>query len=201
MAYPPTLADIKSRLTGDTPLMSTQYDGVLTSKLAEVRVALERDVAQARGIRGAWTFLGDTNASARLFTGKAGGSRYLPIDDCVAVSSVTHHGTVLTVGTDYVLDPLQGAPIVGLILLNGGWSTTPGDISVSAKWGFAATVGTDVVEVICIEVIRSHLQDLGGDDDRVGIVTGFGTVMVTKTFTGKRAALISSYSFGGGPLR
>jgi hypothetical protein len=201
MAYPPTITDIKTRLTGDSPLMSGNYDGVLTAKLVEVRQALERDVAQARGIRGPWTFLADSTASARRFTGKPGGSRYLPIDDCVEVSSVTQGGVALVVDVDYVVDPLQGTPIVGLLLLNGVWSTKPADISVAAKWGFAATVGTDVIEVICIEVIRSHLADEGGADDRVGIVTAFGTVMVSKTFTGKRAALVSSYSFGGGPLR
>lgn len=197
----PTVTDIKQRLSGDTPAMSGAYDAVLADKIDEVYAELCRDVAQARGFRGQYALIADSVATARLFTGKAGGTRYLPIDDAVDVTAVTDGQRTYVEGTDYVLDPLQGTPIVGLILKYAVWSTLPGGITVTAKWGLGADLTDDAFSVICVEVVRSYLADQGGDNDQVGMVTPFGTVQVTKTYTGRRQQLIDSYAFGAAMLR
>lgn len=195
-----SLSDVKQRASGDLPNMGTQYDAVITAKCVEQTAAIDRMVGQARGIRGAWSFVADATASARYFTGKAGGSRLLPIDDCVAITSVVEGGVTLVAGTDYVLSPLQGTPIVGLLRLSGTWSTTPADIVVTARWGYGTVVPDDVREVAILEVIRSFRADQAGNNDVVG-VTPFGTAQVTKAYSSRLMQLVSDYSMGGGFLR
>ena len=195
-----TLTDVKARISGDLPNMGTEYDVVLAAKCIEATRDIDRMVAQARGVRGAWSFVADAAPSARAFTGKVGGVRYLPIDDAVTVTAVVVDGRTLTAGTDYVTDPLQGTPIVGLRMLAGVWSTIPGAVTVTARWGYGTEVPADVREAACIETIRSWRADQAGNSDVVG-VTPFGTAQTTKAYSSKLARLVSDYSSGSGFLR
>ena len=195
-----TLSDVKQRLSGDIPNMGTEYDSTITAKCMEVRRIIDRNVAKARGIRNRWSFIADGAATVRRFTPRSW-TDLLLIDDCVEVTSVTVDGIALVVNVGYVTEPLQGTPIVGLRLAQGGWwSRTPGGNAVGARWGFATATPEDVREVAIIEVIRSYRGDQAGNNDVIG-VTPFGTPITTKAFSSKMRELVQDYSYGGAALR
>jgi len=189
--------DVKSNLTGDTPNFSGNWTTTLTSIIADVQSELDNEVIQGRGITAAWSFVADSAASARQFTGRRGNRGWLAIDDCVSISSVTENGIALVAGVDYITDPIQGTPIVGLVRLNGSWSFGPGAITVVAKWGYAITCPGDVHRATITESIRVFLANRAGNDDRLGI-TPFGQVVTSKAFTNRTLRLISRYSRAGG---
>jgi len=63
-----TLADIRSRLAGVGQNIGPQYDQVIADKILEVSADLDRQVAQARGISGAWSFLADSQYASWIVT-------------------------------------------------------------------------------------------------------------------------------------
>lgn len=191
-----TLNQVKQQLSGDTPAMSGAWDTTLTALIANVTAEIEGEIAAARGLR--WfSFVADSVASARRFTGWKGGRRYLQIDDCVEISSVVNiAGTsALVADTDYVVDPLQGTPIRGLIHLSDYWSDTPGDVTVVSKWGYAVTCPLDAHQAIIVETVRAYLAAKAGNDDRLGI-SPFGVVVTSKAFTQGTWKLINRYGRG-----
>ena len=202
-----TADEVRSRLGGDVPNIGPEYTGVLSDKCDEVSADIDRMVAQARGISGAWSFVADSTATERLFAAPTGARRFLPIDDCIEVTGVTLYAPTgivsrtLVATTDYRTWPLNGAiPITALLWGTGAWPEMPSLVGVTAKWGYATTAPTDVREAAIIEVIRSYLGDRAGNDDRLGM-TPFGSVITAKAFTSKLKQLVSDYSSGAGFLR
>lgn len=51
--------DIKQRLTGDVPVMSGAFDGVIASIIPAVCAEIDREVAKGRAITTRWSFLAD----------------------------------------------------------------------------------------------------------------------------------------------
>ena len=200
-----TLDDVKKRLAGDGINMSADYDQVVSDKCVEVSADIDRMVAQARGMTAPWSFVADSTATERLFRAKAGGPQFLPIDDCVEVTSVTLYtrpGTVsrvLTPVTGYQTFPLQGTPIIAL-LGTAGWFGYPGLVGVTARWGYSDAVMTDVRKAAIVEVIRSYLGDRGGNNDTLGI-TPFGSLMMSKAYTSLMRQVVSDYSRMTGGLQ
>lgn len=192
-----TWTEVKQRFAGDIPNFPQDYDIVGEAKCIEVSADIDRKVAQGRGIRGAFSFLADTEATTRRLRGR--NRRYLPIPDCVEVTAVTNDGTVLT-ADQWVPDPPWGTPIEALYLVAGVWSSRPGSVLVTARWGYADMVPTDVRECALVEAIRSYLADRAGNDDRLGM-TPWGSLITSKAFTSKLRELVSDYSYGGGFMR
>lgn len=201
-----TTADVYQRLAGDVPTMSEAYKLDLSAKCDEVTADINRMVSQARGSATPWSFVADAVDSTRVYAGKPGGTRLLPIADCISVTSVTINAVpnvaarTLIAGTDYVPYPYSGTPIVGLMMLTGTWPTQPASISVLSRAGFGTYVPVDVREAAIIEVIRSYLGDRAGNDDRLGM-TPFGSVVTAKAFTSKLKQLVSDYGTGSGFMR
>jgi len=197
--------DVKKRLAGDIPslAMSDAFDATIAAKVTEVSADIDRLVKVARGVKGDWSFLADTEATVRQFMARGG--QMLPIDDCVEVDQVTllnMDGSAmqdLSSPFDYVLEPIQGTPIVGLMRMQGVWGRYS-LVAVTAKWGYATSIPPDVTEAAIIEIIRSYLSDRAGNDDRLGL-TPFGSVITAKAYTSKVMELVSDYSYGGGSLR
>ena len=202
-----TPTDVRTRLAGDIPNMGTEYDAVLAAKCDEVTADINRMVAQARGISGAWSFVADTTATERLFMAPAGNVRLLPIDDCVEITRVAIYSSTgslvrtLTAGTDYLPTPVNGAlPITGLLMISGAWSEMPYRIGVTMRPGYGLLLGPDVREAAAIEVVRSFIGDRAGQNDTIGM-TPFGSIIVAKAFTSKLRQLVSDYSMGAGFMR
>ncbi len=191
--------DVKNQLTAGN--FSADWDAVIDGVILAVSAEFDREVAMRRGIRAPWSFIADALASARRFTGWEPGRRYLPIDDCVAVTSVTNAGTALVADVDYVVDPLNGTPIGGLVRLNGMWSAKPGDISAACRWGYADTNAPADVKQGCIrESIRAYLAARAGNDDRLGL-TPFGQVVTSKAFTSDTMLMLAAYGRRTGGAR
>jgi hypothetical protein len=195
---------VKQRLSGDTPNMSSDWDAVIESVVAQVGAEINREIAKARGIVNPWAFTADSSASERFFSAAGIGRRFVSIDDCVAVTAVRTlvrpgtASTTLVAGTDYIVG--QSMPIVGLYNLSGEWPDTIYGIGVTAKWGYATTQPTDVDQCIVIESIREFLAAKSGMDDKVGSHV-FGTVVISKAFTAKTQQMIQTYGYGGAQAR
>jgi hypothetical protein len=196
-----TAAQVKIRLSGDDTRMSGRWDDVLGDVVTQVSRALDRAIGQARGVRGIYNVVADDEASERTYTSRYRGRRYVPIDDCVEVTSVTETGIALVKGTDYVVDPAQGEPIIGLVRLQGRtWPSEWGAIVCAAKWGMRTEVPADLTAQAIIESIRAYQGARSGYDDRIGM-TPLGQVILSPAWTASTWALISDYSAGGGFLR
>ena len=194
-----TVADVKARLSGDTPTMSGAWDGVLASIISQVSAEIDREVKTRRGIRGAWSFVAIETATEKRYRRRYS-SLYLPIDDCIEVTAVDDDGTALVEGTDYEVEPLNDAPYIGLTRIVGAWSPPPRLITVTAKWGFAETLPTDVAKSAEVEVIRSYLGARAGYDDRIGM-TPFGRAVTARAFTDETRTMLNAYRQGGGFMR
>jgi hypothetical protein len=126
----------------------------------------------------------------------------LLIDDCTEVSSVQlikPDGTVLqtlVAGTDYLTEPYNSLPIVGLEMLYGWWS---GLVSVAMRPGFGG-VPLDVTRAVLAEVTRDLRAAQAGEDDRLGL-TPFGTVTVSKALLASTVRTCHAYRFGAAQLR
>jgi hypothetical protein len=191
--------DVKARLAAGN--FSADWDASLDEMAGEVSAELDREVAAARGIRAPWSFVADAQDSERRYTGLSGGRRYLAIDDCVEVVSVSSAGAVLVADVDFVVDPLNSLPIFGLVRLRGAWSEKPGDNVASCRWGFAdSTAPADVKGAATRELIRAYLALRAGNDDRLGL-SPFGQVITSKAFTAQTWALIHSYARHSGSAR
>jgi hypothetical protein len=130
----------------------------------------------------------------------------LPIHACLEVVGVTLYavnGRGLTEGTDYMTWPLNGTPIEALKFMSNVewepwsqrytmWQPWPATYGVTARWGYSSYVLEDVRETCIIEVIRSLIGDVAGNDDRLG-TTPFGSVVTAKAFTSKFRDLVEDY--------
>ena len=56
-----TLANVKSRLTGDIPQLGPNFDQTLADKIGEASADIDRKMRRARGIAGGWSFLADSS--------------------------------------------------------------------------------------------------------------------------------------------
>lgn len=150
---------------------------------------------------------GSAATVTRRYTGTAGGSPLLLIDDCVSVSAVSildPSGNVtqtLTAGTDYLLWPLNDSPITGLQMIHGRWPWGyPGGVSVTLRPGYGLTIPDNVSRGVQQEVIRNLRAAQAGEDDRLG-VTQYGSVVVSKALLSSSLRIIGNYRFGAGYLR
>lgn len=168
------------------------------------------------------TFLGPQGASStsqvlveELITGSAAGvtNRYtgrdsslLIVDDFQSVESVQlihPDGTlirVLTLGTDYLLYPMNSLPIVGLTRICGRWDDTPGGVSVTGNPGYCQTVPGNIHKACIEEVIRGIRGGSAGVDDRLG-TEPFAQQTVTRAFLASTNRTLYRYRFGGGMMR
>ncbi len=143
--------------------------------------------------------------SVRSFTLTAAPWDTWLIDDCVSIAAVAYRETPsaaprpLVGGTDYLVVPATGTPIVALRKAVGRWPRGA-LIDVRATWGYGATIPPGAREVTGVEVIRSYLADRAGNDDRLGI-TPFGQVITAKAWTQKTWQFVQDVSFGAGSLR
>lgn len=199
-----SLDDVQTRRGGDDPIVSDKWDEVITAKIGEISRDLDRMVGKARGSVGPFTIVASGTATSRTFTVADGGARWLPIDDCIAVTSVHlvvspgGASTALVEGTDYRLARSKGV-IVGLVNLAGRWlggsSLTP-----LACWGLMDAVSDDLREATVIEVIRSFMGDRVGNNDTLGL-TPFGQMTFAKAFTSKVGKFVADHTYGGALLR
>ena len=126
----------------------------------------------------------------------------LPIHACVEVLDVATYapdGSVIRTwlpGVDYMTWPLNGTPIQALKASSSfqslTWPEWPNYVGVRSRWGMATYVLPDVRETAIIEVIRSLLGDVAGNDDRLGI-TPYGSIITAKAFTSKFHELVEEY--------
>ena len=151
--------------------------------------------------------IGSVDTVTRRYTGAAGGSQLLLIDDAVAVTGVrllTPTGGLsqtLTAGIDYVPYPMNSLPIVGLQMTRRGWwPWFPGAVEVDLTPGYALTLPPDVRAAALQEVDRSWRAYQAGNDDRLG-VTPFGQVVVSRALLDSTVRMCNRYRYGGATLR
>jgi hypothetical protein len=198
------LDDVQSRRGGDDPMVSDKWDGVISNKIGEISRDLDRMVARARGSVGDFTIVADAIATSRTFTVPDGGSRILPIDDCISVTSVgllpSPGGTTqaLVLATDYRVVRSKGV-IVALANITGAWGDGS-SLAVVANWGLMAAISSDLREVVAIETIRSFMGDRVGNNDVLG-QTPFGQITTSKAFTSKVGRFVADWTYGGASLR
>lgn len=146
---------------------------------------------------------GSAQSVTRRYTGRLGGTDLLLIDDAISVSSVAildpagNTIQTLTAGTDYLPYPLNGTPIVGLLLTRGWWPWTTGSISVTFRPGYATAIPNDASLAAIAETIRNWRAGLAGEDDRLGM-TPFGSVVVSKALLQSSIRMIQRYRIGAG---
>ena len=200
-----TVEQVKQRQSGDTPVISGEWDATITEAIAEVSDLINEEVRTARGQGPGWSFLPGTPTTSR-YTGRAGGSRLVLIDDSVAVSSVTildaqgNASQVLTAGTDYLPYPLNGLPITGLVLTSGVWPWYQGGVQVGRTPGYANALPSNVTNATIAEVIRAIRAGQAGEDDRLGM-TPYGSVVVSKALLQSTVRMCQRYRYGAGFLR
>lgn len=129
------------------------------------------------------------------------GDLIMEIDDCLDVSDVVLYGSdgvtvsrSLAPYVDYYPWPLNRRPTQALKFTSAssGQVEWPRNYGVRARWGYGDEIPTDVREATVIEVVRSHLAGIAGQDDRIGM-TPYGSVMTTKAFTSKVKDLMTDY--------
>lgn len=200
-----TLDDVKKRMSGDVPTSSGAWDATITDAITMVSDLIDEEVRQLRGQPEGWSFLPATPVTRR-YTGSAGGSSLLLIDDATAVSSVQildSSGIViqtLALNVDYLLRPMNTLPITGLVLLNGVWPWYPGAVSVGLTPGYGSSIPPNVTNACIGEVIRAVRGGQAGEDDRLG-VTPYGSVVVSKALLQSTLRMIYRYRAGAGFLR
>ena len=140
---------------------------------AEFDVAIDAAVSAVAGELNRSLAVASDTPSTRVFRPKYG-RRLLFIDDCVAVSSITENGSVLTVSTDYALEPLNGLDSAGEVVpysqvrrFNTCWYTDDdkATVSISARWGWASIPAQLVTAV---KIVAKDV--LGNRDVKFGIV-------------------------------
>lgn len=92
----------------------------------------------------------------RSFTGN--GDPALPIDDLLAVTSVTFDGAALAAGA-YYLEAAGAPPYLYIVRATYNW-TQGKTLQITGQWGYAATVPADVVEAVCM-LAAARLQGAG----------------------------------------
>ena len=116
-------------------------DGSFLNQLDEWIEAAENHIDLITGRN----FIADVAASARLFEGKC--SNKMPIDECVAVTTVEQgdtYGESFTAidAADYQLLPYNDTPKNAIGLKRTGWGL--GVHRITAKWGYSVAVPADI---------------------------------------------------------
>ncbi|MGH2512366.1 MAG: hypothetical protein ACRDGQ_06740 [Candidatus Limnocylindrales bacterium] len=150
---------------------------------------------------------GTSATVTRRYSALSGGPSVVLIDDAVAVSAVSildpagNLVQTLAAGSDYLPFPLNGLPITGLMLTNGGaWPGYPGGVSVVLTPGFATSIPPNINRIALQEAIRNLRGAQAGEDDRLGM-TPFGTVVVSKALLASTLLVCQNYRYGAGFLR
>lgn len=199
-----TVEQVKQRMSGDVPVVSTAWDSVISDAIAEVSDLINEEVRNVRGQAPGWSFLPGVPVTSR-YTGSAGGSSLLLIGDSVAVSSVAildPQGNLvqtLAYGADWLPWPLNGLPITGLQLLNGVWPWYPGAVQVGRTPGYGTALPSSVTSASIAEVIRAVRAGQAGEDDRLGM-TPYGSVVVSKALLQSTMRMVQRYRLGSGLL-
>lgn len=201
-----TLAQVKQVLYADQPTMSDQYDATLTDAIIDITDLITQEIRQQRGEAEGWTFLPGSPVTRR-YTGVAGGSDLVLIDDAVSVSAVsllTPQGALaqtLVAGTDYLLYPQNSLPTVGLTrLLGAWWPWYAGAISVTLTPGYATSWPGNIQRAAMNEVIRAWKAGQAGVTDTLG-VSPDGTVILSKALLDSTVRMCRRYRFGAATLR
>ena len=200
-----SLADVKTRMSGDVPTVSADWDTTTTAAIAMVSDMIDEEVRNIRGQGEGWTFLPGTPVTRR-YTGPAGGAGLVLIDDATAVSAVSILDTAgnvtqtLVSGTDYLVRPLNHLPITGIVLTSGVWPWYPGGVSVGLTPGYCLVTPPNVQNACIAEVIRTIRAGQAGEDDRLGM-TPFGSVVVSKALLQSTVRMLQRYRYGGGLFR
>ena len=197
-----SLSDFRSRLAGDVPNMSGNFDYTVLGHIADVSDGINSEVQTQRGQPEGWSFLPGTPAQRR-FTGYPGGTDMIVIDDAVSIESVTilnPGGTVLdtlTAGTDYLTYPLNSLPIEALKAVSSGkyptWPEWYGGIRIGMTPGYAMVTPSDIHDVALTESIRAYMSARAGENDQVG-VGPLGTIVTSKAFTDKSRRILNRYA-------
>lgn len=195
-----TKDDMYRRLAGNPALVPGTFDADSTAITGAVTTRLNRELARARGLKGVYSAIADSSASARRFTGRPGNARLLPIDDCVEVSAVTVDDQLLVAGVDYDVFPLNAETITGLVRLNGSWSGVYGANAVSAKWGSWTSLPEDLWDDAVSESVSVYLSARAGHNDTIGM-DAFGRIVLAKALLSKTYHDIRQYGHGAGMLR
>lgn len=200
-----TVLDVKQRMSGDVPTMSSAFDTTITGLIADISDMIDDEVRQVRGEPDGWTFLAGSPVTRR-YTGERGGSDLILIDDALAVSSVAlldSSGNVsqtLAPNIDWLPYPLNTLPIVGLRLTHDLWPWTLGSVQVGLTPGYSATVPTDIHLATIDEVIRAYRAGLAGMNDQVG-VDPMSIQTVSRALLASTMRTIRRYRLGAGLLR
>lgn len=165
----PVGTDVETFLTGMgvTVPAEVDLDSLVTSAILEFESRTGRK-----------KFQGDATATAVRYTlpWPMGGQVRLPIADCWAVSEVrtgykgSGTGTVLIEYTDFQHLPLNhtqsSRPIEGIQFVYAP-STGPGEILITGKLGYAATMPTDVFGAIVSNAAANALIQIAGPSGSV----------------------------------
>ena len=147
---------------------------------------------------------GSVASVTNRYTGR--GSSLLIVDDFQSIETVrlvNPDGTLvraLTLGTDYLIYPLNSLPIVGLTRICGRWGDTPGVVSVTGNPGYCQTVPGNIHKACIEEVIRGIRGGSAGVDDRLG-TEPFAQQTVSRAFLASTNRTLYRYRFGGGLMR
>jgi hypothetical protein len=119
----------------------TNIDSSFSSQIVEWITAVSTFIDNYTGRQ----FVADGSASARTFIGRY--SQKLPVDDCVAVSTVEigdrfgdNYSTVAS--TDYAVLPLNELPKNCIALKHQDWGV--GIHRITAKWGYSVACPLDI---------------------------------------------------------
>jgi hypothetical protein len=116
-------------------------------------------------------------ASARSFRPAGNTRSFLPIYDCVSITSVVENSVTLTANTSYVAEPLNGidptgqtVPYDGLSKVSGywHWNGPVATVTISARWGWAS------IPPQVAEATKMLAKDIASARSLRGDVAGFG---------------------------
>jgi hypothetical protein len=201
-----SLADVKQRMSGDVPTMSTAFDNTITALITDISDTIDDEIRQLRAQPDGWTILPGSPTTRRYTGSPYPGSDLLLIDDAVAVSSVALldvTGNVvqtLVAGTDWLPFPLNTLPIIGLTMTRNRWPSNAGGVQVGLTPGYSATVPTDLKLATVDEVIRAYRSGLAGETDTVGIEP-FRPQPLTRALLASTYRAIHRYRLGSSFLR
>ncbi len=204
-----TVLQVKQRMSGDVPNMGTDWDATIADAIVDASATIEEEVRLVRSQPEGWSFV-PGSPTTRRYTGAAGGSDLLPIDDAVAVTSVVlldaagNASQTLVAGTDYLPSPINSLPITGLRRVGGEWwPQSYGGVQVGITPGYfpsAAAVAGDVVSAAIAETIRLVRAGQAGEDDRLGTAP-FGEQTVAKALLASTWRMVRRYRLGSALLR
>lgn len=175
------------------------YLGISTSA-ADVRLQACIDAAQAFIDGETGRTFGADAYTVRVFDAVRdvdGAKLNLGIDLASTAAATNGDGTAISSG-NFTYEPRNGPPYYALVLKASSglaWTYTSdpeGAISISGKWGYAATAPADIVQAcLLIAAHQYRLQDNPGDADR--LISADGIVIVPSSVPRFAQAIIQRY--------